>query len=122
MNPSHRIRFFFALGLLATPVGLRAADPAGTNLNLPLLRTNALPAKPAKPTAAERRAKINAWRKEHSGLEIPEPTNAPRTNPAKLSPDERRARIKAQLAGIQQQPAASNSVLVTPPTNPPAAK
>jgi hypothetical protein len=103
--------------LLGPRLSLPAAELSITNL--PAFSTNAAPAK-HKLTAAERRERIEAWRKERGNWN---PTNAsafPPVDTRKLPPEERKALIRAQLAEIQQRKAISNSPPVGVPTNAPA--
>ena len=118
MNQPLHLRICLAILLLAgSCLGLPAAELSITNL--PALQTNTPPSK-TKPTAAERRTRIEAWRQEHGNLPPPKPTNAPTVDTKKLSHEERRARIKAQLAEYEKKRAATNKPPVTAPSNSPA--
>ncbi len=120
MNQRLCLRLLVASFILLGPrLSLPAAELSITNL--PAFGTNAAPTKPKpKLTPAERRARIEAWRKERGNWN---PTNAPAFPPVdtrKLSPEERKARIRAQLAEFEQRKAISNTPPVSVPTNAPA--
>ncbi len=98
----------FAAALVLTARG------ADTNKNSVINTTN-----PPEPTLEERRARIQAWRAEHSGLTNLAATNPPPSDDSQNLPiEERRARLKARIAEANRQRYATN-FLVPAATNAP---
>lgn len=76
---------------------------------------------PAKLTLEERRARIEAWRQEHSRLTNSPLAAEPAEDTKNLTLEERRARIRARLAEIREARKLSNQPPVAVTTNLPPA-
>jgi hypothetical protein len=92
-------RIAAGLLLFAAQPALRAAET-----NRPPSYSSAISNSVAtnKPTAAERRARIEAWRAERGGSNRPV-IAVPIENTRQLPPPERRARLRAQMAELHEK-------------------
>jgi hypothetical protein len=110
-KPMKRQFLFQSIFAAALVLTARGAD---TNKNSVINTTN-----PPEPTLEERRARIQAWRAEHSGLTNLAATNPPPSDDSQNLPiEERRARLKARIAEANRQRYATN-FLVPAATNAP---
>ena len=115
MNPNPFNRLFLTVLLLLGAQAFLRADVT----NSPAVHTNATAILTNKPTNAERRARIEAWRQEHSGVFIPPP---PAEDTRHMPLEERRARVKAHLAEVEHSKDVTNQAVFNVTTNPAAPK